>query len=308
MASSTRIQNVWALLRDTAVEFVEDNAPVYGAALAYYTLFSIAPLLIIAIALAGMFFGTEAARTEVANHLRSLLGTHGAGAVETILSRARSSGAGVTASAIGALTLLVGASRVFTSLQTSLNVMWDVSMETQESGFRANARKVAQKRIVSFAMVLAVGFLLLASLLASTFLNAAGPLLKDMTPAPAQMTLLWLLDLVASLGGVTVVLALIYRFLPDTRVAWRDVWFGATVTALMLAVGRTLIGWYLANSSIRSIFGAAGSLVVILVWVYYSAQIILFGAEMTQVFARRYGSKGGARGRGQAPRSGDAGR
>ena len=283
-------KHVWKLLWDTYWEFSEDNAPLFGAALAYYTFFAMAPLLIIAIAVAGFVFGAEAARGEVAAQLRYLLGAEGARAVESLLNRAQESEAGVTASILGLLTLLFGATRVFTNLQTALNVIWDVSGR-DITGLRANLWAFAKKRALSFAMVLVVGFLLLVSLLASAALNATSRYLSELAPASSQMPVLWLSDFLVSFIGVTLLLALVYKFLPDTTIDWRDVWFGAVATALMFMGGKLLIGWYLGNSSIGSVFGAAGSLIIILMWVYFSAQILLFGAEMTQVFATHYGSR-----------------
>jgi membrane protein len=281
---------VWKLVWDTYWEFSEDNAPLFGAALAYYTFFSMAPLLMIAIAVAGFVFGAEAARGEVAEQLKNFLGAEGATTVQSLLSRVQESEAGMTASIIGLLTLTLGATRVFTNLQTALNVMWGVSGK-EITGLRANLWSFVKKRALSFAMVLAVGFLLLVSLLASAALNATNHYLSELAPAPAHMPILWLSDFLISFGGVTLLLALVYKVLPDTTIDWRDVWFGAVVTALMFMGGRLLIGWYLGNSSIGSVFGAAGSLIILLVWVYFSAQIFLFGAEMTQVFARRFGSR-----------------
>lgn len=300
-AVSVKWKEVWTFLRETYSAFAEDNATLFGAALAYYTFFSLAPLLIIAIAVAGAVFGAEAARGEVVAQIESVIGREGAEAVQRMLARAQESRAGLTASLVGIATLFLGATRVFTNLQTALNVMWDTDSDRESAGFRANVRRIAKKRAVSFAMVLAVGVLLLALLFASTALSAVGNLLDQVTPGrtelaelapgPAELWLYQAFDLVLSFGVVTLLLAFIYKFLPDTRVDWRDVWFGAVATAALFTAGKFLIGWYLGSRSIDSVFGAAGSLVVVLLWVYYSAQILLFGAEMTQVFARRFGSK-----------------
>jgi membrane protein len=280
----------WKLLRDTYSEFSSDNASLFGAALAYYAFFSLAPLLVIVIALAGSVLGTEAARGEVIAQLRGLLGSEGAEAVRSLLEGARQSREGVTASVIGGATLVLGATRVFTNLQTALNVTWDASPD-RDRGLRGSVTLIARKRAVSFAMVLGIGGLLVASLFASTALSALGGYLSDVAPAPAELVVYRLSDLAGSFAVVTLVLAAVYRFLPDTDIAWRDVWLGAMVTALLLTAGKFVIGWYLGSKSIGSVFGAAGSLVALLLWVYYSAQIVLFGAEMTQVFAVQYGSR-----------------
>lgn len=287
---TTRATRVCKFLVATYSEFSSDNAALFGAALAYYTFFSLAPLLIIAIAVAGSIFGAEAARGEIVAHLRDVVGSDGAEAIQSLLAGVRRSSGGLTASVLGGATLALGATRVFTNLQTALNVMWDVTPE-EAGGIRASLRRVVEKRLVSFAMVLGVGGLLLASLFASAAISALGGLLSGVAPAPAEIALYRLSDLAVSFFTVTLVLAAVYRVLPDTEVQWRDVWLGALATALLLTAGKFVIGWYLGSKSIGSVFGAAGSLVILLLWVYYSAQILLFGAEMTQVYATRFGSK-----------------
>jgi membrane protein len=286
------LKHVGALFVTTFAEWTEDHAGQYGAAMAYYMFFSLAPLLILAIALAGAFFGVEAAEGKIVAELQHFIGRDGAEAVQALVQRARGSGAGLSVSIAGIGALLLGATQVFNSLQTALNVMWRAPDATQgRSGFKKDLIGLAKKRALSFVMVLVIGVLLVLSLLASAGLSAFGSYLKARGGESAEMLLLRISDIAVSLGALTCLLAVIYKLLPDVRIAWRDVWFGAIVTSFFLTVGKVLIGWYLGSSSISSVYGAAGSLIVLLVWVYYSAQILLFGAEMTQVYAFEFGSR-----------------
>jgi membrane protein len=278
-----------AQIRDMLVatfkDFNEDKAPRLAAALAYYTIFSLAPLLIIAISIAGVFFGEEAARGALSGQLDSLLGQQGAEAIQEMLAASsRQEAAGALATAVGVATLLFGAAGVFGQLQDALNTIWEVAPKPGRGvwGF-------IQDRFLSFAMVLGTGFLLLVSLLLSTFLSAAG---RMVVGESFDQTILWqgvnlLVQAVVTFGLFT----LIFKVLPDARIAWRDVLLGAGITTLLFVVGRFLIDLYLRTTGTGSTYGAIGSLIVLLIWIFYSAQILLFGAEFTQVYAQRFGSR-----------------
>jgi membrane protein len=273
------------LLKESASSWSADYAPSMGAALSYYTLFSIAPLLIIVIAVAGMVFGEEAARGAIFEQLGGLVGAEGAKAIEGLLQAADKPAQGILATVIGIGVLLLGATTVFNELQNALDRIWRAPARVKSSGIW----NLLRTRLLSFGMVLGIAFLLLVSLVASAALAAVGKLWLF----AGWEALAHLLDVVVSFGLVTVMFALIYRYIPRVHVAWRDVWTGAAVTAILFTVGKFLIGLYLGKSSVASAFGAAGSLVLVIVWVYYSAQIFLFGAEFTWVYAHAYGSRRG---------------
>lgn len=272
------------LLKETFKEWQEDKASRLAAALAYYTAFSIAPLFIIAIAIAAVVFGQEAAQGGIFQQLKDLIGSEGAAAVETMIENSRKPAEGTIATIISVVILLFGASGVFGQLQDSLNTIWEVAPKPGRGiiGF-------IKDRFLSFTMVLGIGFLLLVSLILSAVLAGLSNFLGDLIPG---LTLLWnTLNFFISFGVITVLFALIFRVLPDAKIAWGDVWFGAGITALLFTIGKSLIGLYLGNSSVGSTYGAAGSFVVLLLWVNYSAQILFFGAEFTQVYANKYGSR-----------------
>lgn len=285
---TTFFSNLAHLLRLAYQGWTEDNASRLAAALAYYTIFSLAPLLVIVIAITGLIWDAAAVRTEILNQLRSLVGAEGAEFIAGLMTNTGSPGEGILALVIGILTLLFGALGVFNELHNSLNIIWNVKVE-KPRGFLQSLKKVLLDRLLSFTMIVGIGFLLLVSLVVTAGLAAAQEMLGDAFPIPEVA--LQLLNLVISLGVITILFALIFKFLPDVRVAWRDVWMGAFVTSLLFSLGKTLIGLYLGNSAVGSTFGAAGSLVLLLLWIYYSAQILFFGAEFTQVYANRYGSK-----------------
>ncbi|AFZ18339.1 YihY/virulence factor BrkB family protein [Allocoleopsis franciscana] len=271
------------LLKETFKEWQEDKASRLAAALAYYTAFSIAPLLIIAIAIAALVFGEEAARGGIEDQLRGLIGQQGAEAIEEMIKNSSKPAEGTIATIISVGFLLFGASGVFAQLQDSLNTIWEVAPKPGRGvmGF-------IKDRFLSFSMVLGIGFLLLVSLVLSAVLAGLNNILGGMMPG---LSFLWeILNFLISFGVITLLFALIYRVLPDAKIAWGDVWFGAIITALLFTIGKTLIGLYLGNSSVGSTYGAAGSFVVLLLWVNYSAQILFFGAELTQVYANKYGS------------------
>jgi membrane protein len=278
---------LWSLIKKSCEAWVDDYAPSMGAALAYYTMFSLAPILIVVIAVAGMVFGAEAARGEIVSQLRDLIGEEGAIAVQGLLTSASHPAKSVFASIVGVLTLLVGATSVFGELQSDLDRIWRAPALEQGSGLVGMLRG----RLLSFGMIVTIGFLLLVSLVVSAALAAFGTWSGSFLPG--WEVALQMVSLVVSFAITTVLFAMMYQILPRVRVAWSDVWIGSAVTALLFSLGKLAIGLYLGKAGVTSGFGAAGSLVVLLVWVYYSAQIFLLGAEFTWVFAHSHGSHSG---------------
>jgi membrane protein len=274
-----------ALCRRAVAAWLDDYAPSMGAALAYYTLFSIAPLLLIVISIAGLVFGPDAARGEIFAELRELMGDDGAAAAQALLRSVNKPAQGVFGSAVGIVLLGVGAISVFGELQNSLDRIWRAPGRARSSGLWALVRA----RLLSFGMVLGIGFLLIVSLIASAAVAALG---KFWAPFfGAWVVIAEGLNIAVSFALVTVTFAMIYKIIPRVAVGWRDVWIGAAVTALLFAIGKSLIGLYLGRSGFASGYGAAASLVVLLVWMYYSAQIFLLGAEFTWVYAHAFGSR-----------------
>jgi membrane protein len=267
-----------------AKEFSEDKAPRLGAALAYYTIFSIAPLLVITIAIVGVVFHKEAAQGMIDDQLAHLIGKQGGEAIQSMIKGAGDKkNTGIVASIIGFVVLLFGASGVFIQLKDALNTIWNVEPEKQAGGVMG----FIKTRFLSFGLVLAVGFLLLVSLVISTVLSGVGKFLGGiafLTPV------LGILNFAISFGVITGLFAMLFKWLPDVKLRWKDVLLGAAITSFLFTIGKSLIGMYLGKSSVTSAYGAAGSLVVLLIWIYYSAQILFFGAELTQVYTRRYGS------------------
>jgi membrane protein len=258
------------------------NASAMGAAIAFYTIFAIAPLFILVLVLAGAIFGPEAAHRELFGQIKGLVGDNGATAIQSILTAADKPKTGLFATVLGFITLFVGASTVFIQLQQSLNAIWKVRLKT--SGIKSFIRH----RLLSFAALLGIGFLLLVSLIVSAALEAAGKWMGGMIPAHE---VIWdILDVLISLGIITLLFAMMFKLLPDVLIAWRDVWVGSFITALFFTAGKYLLGAYLGRSTLSSAYGAAGSFVVVLLWVYYSAQILLFGAASIRVYAREHGS------------------
>src|SRR3954465_6191388 len=299
--TAAMLHRVWTLLRDTVEGFVNDGAMSRGAAIAYYTIFSIAPLLVIATAIAGLAFGREAVEGAIADQLRSLLGDRGAEAVQAMIRGAGNLTAGTLASIIGVVTLLLTASGVFGELQTALNEIWKAP--TPPGG--AVVSRLVRARIASLGLVAATGFLLLVSLLASTALTALVTWVRGMLPGIT--VLLGIASFLTSFLMITLLFAAIYKILPDRTLTWHNVTVGAVVTALLFTIGKTLIGWYIGGSTIATSYGAAGALLVVLLWVYYSAQIFLLGAEFTKVWSGLQGSPealaAGARPSEAAPRT-----
>ncbi|HXG64903.1 MAG TPA: YihY/virulence factor BrkB family protein [Blastocatellia bacterium] len=278
------MRNIINLLKATYSDWSEDKASRLAAALAYYTAISLAPLLITLIAIVGFVLGQEAAQGQIAGQMQALVGDQSAQAIQEIIAHAHRTDTGILAAVIGVATLLFGASGVFGALQDGLNTIWEVQPKPGRGIWG-----IIKDRFLSLTMVLGVGFLLLVSLLLSAALAALGKYFEGLLPLPAFV---WqAANLVISFGVITLLFALIYKILPDVEIAWGDVWVGAAITSLLFTIGKFLIGLYLGRSTIGSTYGAAGSLVVILIWIYYSAQILFFGAEFTQVYANQYGSR-----------------
>jgi membrane protein len=269
------------LLKESFSEWKKDKASRLAAALAYYTAFSIAPLLLLAITIAGLALGEEAAQGTIFNQLEGLLGPEAAGFLQSAVANSRDPGASSISAIVGIATLLWSAGNVFGQLQDALNTIWEV--QPRPAGIVGTVKR----RIVPLSMVLGIGFLLLVSLLLSAGISAVGNFLGEILPGSNAF---WqVANIALSLAVITLLFAAIFKMLPDAEVSWSDVWIGALLTSLLFVVGKTLIGIYLGHSSVGSTYGAAGSLLIFLVWVYYSAQILFFGAEFTQVYARQRG-------------------
>src|ERR1039458_2390929 len=267
---------LWAVLKETFAGGWNDNVPRMGAALAYYTLFALAPVLIVAIAVGGMAFGPEAVRGEIVAQIEGLVGRAGAQAVQAILEGAANSSSSIPVTIIGVITFFLGATSAFLELQDNLDAIWRVKPRSRGNFLR----DLVTQRIISFGLVLGFAFLLLTSLVVSAALAAVHTYVGKAFPGVAS---LWAGGyMVMSLGVTTLLFAMIYKVLPDVKLAWTDVWVGALVTAGLFTVGKFLIGLYLGTSSFASAYGAAGSVIVVLVWGYYSSQIVLFGAQVTR--------------------------
>jgi membrane protein len=281
--------------KECVTAWLDHHASSLGAALAFYTVFSVAPILIIAVAITGYVFGATHAETEVLAQLRGLIGPAGAAAIQELMVSAHYSEKRGLAAAVGVVTLVVGATSVFGELQNALDRIWQSPRRKKEVGWW----RFLRGRVLSIGMVLGVGFLLLVSLVASAVLAAFGGWLGN--HFPGLEILLPIINLLVGFLMTVTLFALIYKYIPQESIAWSDVWIGATVTAVLFTIGKTMIGVYLGRSSFNSAYGAAGSLVVLLLWIYYSAQIFLLGAEFTRVFAYRHGSRSGASQRVGAP-------
>ncbi len=279
------VTQIWGLLKKAIVAWVDDYAPSMGAALAYYTLFSLAPLLIIAIAVAGLIFGQQAARGEIVAQIQGVIGREGAIAVQGLLQSASGPARSIFLTVIGFVTLVIGATTVVGELQSDLDRIWRVPPPAKRNGLWT----VLRSRLLSFGLVLGLGFLLLVSLVASAVIAALGTWWGG--AFEGWEALLQALNFGVSFAISALLFALIYKFMPRARIAWRDVWVGAAVTAFLFEIGKVLIGLYLGKTGVASGFGAAGSLVVLLVWVYFAAQIFLLGAEFTWVYSHEYGSR-----------------
>lgn len=277
-----KLSEVWATIKETISDWIDDGAARLAAALAYYSLLSLAPLLVISIAIAGFVFGHDAARGRVAGELGAVVGAQAAEGIQSVVANARSPVSGVLSTIVGVVTLFIGASGVFGELQSSLNSIWEVKRKPGRGIWGE-----IKDRFLSFTMVLGVAFLLLVSLVLNSVLSAIGAKFSEVLPGGE---LLWQgLNFVFSLSVITGLFALIFKYVPDAAIKWRDVWLGAAVTAGLFTIGKFLLALYLGKAAIGSSYGAAGSLIALVVWVYYAAQILLLGAEFTQVQARRSG-------------------
>jgi membrane protein len=276
------------LLKHTFREWREDGANRLAASLAYYTTFSLAPLLVLVIAIAGLVGGQQAAQNQTMAQVEDLLGAEGRDFVQGMIESASRPATGLTTTLIGTVTLLFGALGVFGELQNSLNTIWEVKPKPA-TNFLDGVQRFVVKRLISFTMVLGIGFLLLASLIISAAISAFADYIG--TRWPLADFWLELINFLVSFIVVTLLFAMMFKFLPEVKIAWKDVWLGAAVTSVLFNLGKFLIGLYLGRSEVGNVFGAAGSLAILMIWIYYSAQIFFFGAEFTQVYANRYGSK-----------------
>jgi membrane protein len=278
------LRKVARLLKSAGIEWSNDNAPRLGASLSYYTIFSLAPVLLMVISVASLALGAKAAQGKIVAQLSGLLGDEAAKAIQAMLEKASLHGGGVLATIIGFVTLIVGATGVMVELQDALNTVWKVVAKPGRG-----LKGIIRDRLLSFGIVLGFGFLLLVSLV----LSAAVALVDSWIGGviPGWVIVGYVLSYGLSLGLVALVLAAIFKILPDVKITWRDVWVGALVTSVLFHLGKFGISLYISKASVASTFGAAGSLAVLLVWVYYSSQIVLFGAEFTRVYANEYGTR-----------------
>lgn len=265
-------------------KFSDDKAPKLGASLAFYTIFSLSPLLMIVISIAGLLFGENAARGEIVGQIQDLIGNEGAQVVQTALKNTNNAETGIISLVISFVTLAVGSTVVFIELQDSLNMIWKVKPKPGRNFIKG----LLADRFQSFALVIASGFLLLVSLIVSAAISALSNFLQGKINLPFD--LMQIINLVLSIGILFVMFGLIFKVLPDVLISWKDVWIGSLVTAGLFSLGKYFIGLYLGSNTLGSTYGAAGSLVVLLLWVYYSSQILFLGAEFTQVYANKYGS------------------
>ena len=276
---------LWTVLKRAFSGWWNDNVPHLGAALSYYTLFSMAPILVVAMAIAGLVFGAEAVRGEIVGQIDGLVGHEGAVALQAMLEGAAKPSSSVPATIIGVITFFLGATGAFLELQTALNAIWRVKPKASGSFLRA----LIIDRLTSFGLVVGVGFLMLTSLLVSAGLAALHTYMGETFPGSAA---LWEgVNVIISLAVISILFAMVYKLLPDVELAWSDVWVGGLVTAGFFTVGKFLIGLYLGTSTLASSYGAAGSVIVLLVWVYYSAQVVLLGAEFTREYVKEFGRR-----------------
>jgi membrane protein len=277
------LSSAWKLLKEAGLSFIEDEALSRGAAIAFFTVTSMAPLLLIVIAIAGLVFGRDAAQAAISAQLSGLMGQQTAEVLETAVANASDPSASTLAAVVGVATLLVTASGAFGEIQSALNKIW----KSKPSG--TTVSRLLRARAASLGLVATLGFLLVVSLAASAAITAFGRQLDAVLPF--GQFVMQALNFVLSFVLISVLFAAVYKILPDRRLAWRDVIMGAGVTAFLFIVGKSLIGWYIGSSNVASTYGAAGSLIVLLLWVYYTAQIFLLGAELTKAYTNRHGCK-----------------
>jgi membrane protein len=275
-------KTAWSLIRDTYNDWSENNATRLAAALAYYSILSLAPLLVVAVTVAGFVFGDDAARGQISAELEKFFGPQASKGIETVLTHAREPEAGLIGSTVGVAVLLFGASGVFAELQSALDTIWRVEPKPGRGVWG-----ILKDRFFSFTMVLGVAFLLLVSLVLSAALSAVGNFFSELLPGGE---LIWqATNFVVSLATITLLFALIFKVIPDVKIGWRDVWPGALFTAVLFTIGKFALGFYLGRASVASAYGAAGSLIVFVIWVYYAAQILFMGAEFTQIYTLHRG-------------------
>ncbi|MCV9926952.1 YihY/virulence factor BrkB family protein [Flavobacterium sp. LS1R49] len=279
------VSKSWYLLKTTVLEFNDDNAIKLSAALAYYTIFALPPLLIIIITICGFFFGEDAVAGELYGQINGLVGDSAAIQIQETIKNVQLSGSNVFATVFGGGMLLIGASGVFAEIQSSINFIWGLRAKPNK-GFK----KFIQNRLMSFSMIVSVGFLMLVSLFVSTILDLMSTRLKLYFPE-STVYLFNIINLLIVLVSITLLFAIIFKALPDGIIKWKDAFIGASCTAVLFMIGKFAIGFYLGSSATASVYGAAGSVIIILVWVYYSAIILYFGAEFTKVYAKSYGGK-----------------
>jgi membrane protein len=281
--SNSALANAWLLLRNTATQWWNDDTFRFSASLAFYTMFSLAPVLLIAVGVASLFLARETATQQIVSEMQRLIGPNGAHAIKQIIDATTGLGKSIWAITTGLITFLLGATAVFAELQAALNKIWQV----EANPHRGVILKLLLDRLRSFSIALAVGFLLLVSLVLSAVLNALQDYFTQWTP---RLPWLWQsCNIIASFLVIALLFAMIYKYLPDARITWKDVWIGAGVTSALFTGGKYLISLYLGHAAVANAFGAAGSFAVLLIWIYYSALICFFGAEFTQVYACRHG-------------------
>jgi membrane protein len=281
---SLKASRAWQILKETATGWDEDNVARLAASLAYYTLLSVAPLIILAVAVAGLAFGEDAAREHISGELASVVGSGAATAIQSIAKNAHTPGSGILSVVVGVVVLLFGASGVFGELQSALNTVWDVAPKPGRGVWG-----LVKDRFFSFTLVVGVAFLLLVSLLVSAALTWVGQVFASSLPGGA--TVWQILNFCISLAVVTALFGVMFKTLPDVNIKWREVWVGAAVTAGLFTLGKFLLGLYLGSAGVSSAYGAAGSIVALVIWVYYSSQVLLVGAEFTEVYARLSGAR-----------------
>jgi membrane protein len=274
------LSEIWKLLKDTILSFIEDEALSRGAAIAFYTVTSLAPVLLIVIAIAGLAFGRDAAQSAIIGQLSGLMGPQAAEVLQSAVASASGASSGIIATVVGMMTLMITASGVFGEVQSALNAIW----KAEPTGLTTVSRLI-RARAASLGLVAALGFLLMVSLVVSAALTVFGNDLNSILPL--GIVLLPVLHFVVSLLLISALFAAVYKVLPDRHLEWRDVVVGGVVTAILFNIGKSLIGWYIGSSAVASSYGAAGALIVLLLWVYYSIQIFLLGAEFTKIYANR---------------------
>lgn len=285
MKSQNTFSKSWNLLKDTFLEFTDDNAIKLSAALSYYTIFALPPLLIIIITICGFFFGEEAVTGQLYGQINRMVGDDAAIQIQEAIKNVQLADSNIFVSIFGVVMLLIGASGVFAEIQSSINFIWGLKAKPNKG-----LKKFIQNRIMSFSMIVSVGFLMLVSLILNATLDVLNARLKLYLPE-STIYLFYVINLVIVFASITLLFAIIFRTLPDGIIKWKDAFIGASSTAVLFMVGKFAIGFYLGNSTIGSVYGAAGSVIIILVWVYYSAIILYFGAEFTKVYARSYGGE-----------------